>query len=86
MTQGDDCSQEIDIQQCIVKAESGTPLLFGKSILTADPALVLVTVHNLLCCSSLILPDEHMSRSIATSNFAYAAVVQREQNLYMFFV
>lgn len=31
VVQGDDCSTEISIQQCNVNAESGSPLLFGKT-------------------------------------------------------
>ena len=37
--QGDDCSTKIDIQQCNVNAESGSPLLFGKTNNSACIAL-----------------------------------------------
>ena len=39
VVQGDDCSTEINIQQCNVNAESGSPLLFGKTNTSACIAL-----------------------------------------------
>ena len=80
--QGDDCSQEIGIQQCIVTAESGTPLLFGKSIPMTEPAPVMVTAYNLAYYSSLFLLVARMSTSIAASQCADAVWAQPKQKLH----
>lgn len=38
--QGDDCSVEIDIHECNISADSGTPLLFGRYNLLASHVLI----------------------------------------------
>lgn len=49
LLQGDECSVGIDIHQCNITADSGTPLLFGK---VCSSIMMLCLRHA--CCGTML--------------------------------